>query len=160
MSITLRMVNGDISILPSGSAETVMGIEKCAQDIAESLLNTYDPLEPDYYNGSEFWRLFEDPGHFDVIGIESTIETMAEEAIQRLMELQENDQFVDDDELIDYIEYIRVWKIGPMSWAFHAHVVTDSDERANVGFDIDLDQQLPPTIEPAGIGLPGGGVFL
>lgn len=160
MSITLRMVNGDISILPSGAAETVMGLEKCAQDIAESLLNQYDPFDPPYHNGSEFWRLFEAPEDYDILGIEGTIETMAEEAIERLMELQENDQFIDDDELIDVIEYIRVWKIGPMSWAFHAHIVTDSDERADVGFDIDLDHQLPPTISPAGVDLPGRGVFL
>lgn len=160
MSFTIKMSGGDFEVLPSGRTVDINGLEKCAQDIAESLLNSFDPQNPYYYNGSEFWRLDEPNEAYDMFGVESMIESMAADAVERLMEQQENDGYVDDEELIDTVEFIRVWRIGSMSYAFHLHCVTASQDPVRVGFDINLEQQLPDSIESTGGDIPGTGVFL
>lgn len=155
------MMDGDLFMDRAGQSVTVEGIEKCAQDMAEALLNNYDPEDPPPYNGSELYTIDgmvpEAPSD---LGISSMIERMATDAIERLMDFQQNDPYVDDDELIDEIRDMRVWKIGELSWAFHAFCITESDEPAEVGFDISLDQQLPGTIIAEGFPVLGEGTFL
>jgi hypothetical protein len=76
------------------------------------------------------------------------------------MDLQQNDPYVDDDELIDEIREVRVWKIGDLSWAFHALSIVASEEPAEVGFDISLDQQGLGPVDYAGFPLLGDGSFI
>lgn len=161
MSTTLKMSNGDLAVDGAGRTVDIRGIEKSAQDMAEAFLNNYDSHNPYYFNGSEFWRL--DTMTFPKGGAtaSTTIETMARDAIKRLQELQEDDPYVDDDELIAEIRVLRAQPIGQLSYAFYCLAITDSNDPAAVGFDIDLLQQLPAGIaQTGGRSAPGTGTPL
>jgi hypothetical protein len=161
MSTTLKVHNGDLLLDTAGRFATCQGIEKCSQDIAETLLNNYDPQNPSHYIGSEFYKL--DRMTFSAGGLDAItmIETFARDAIKRLMEMQENDTEVDDDELIAKIEYLQVRRIGGLSYAFFLKCVTDSDLPAEIKFDISLQQQFPSSIaRPPGGFAPGTGSIL
>lgn len=161
MSTTLKMAAGDLVLLSTGQFQSVSGIEKATQDVGETLLNNYDPLDPPYHpTGSEFYMIDQNVYAYNAMGIENMIHAMADSALQRLMDEQADDPYVDDDELITEIRSINVWSIGDLSYAFYAACVTDSDENVNLGFDIDLSQQLPAAIEAAGTAAIGRGVPL
>jgi hypothetical protein len=132
MSETIKMANGDIVLDSAGRTIVIDGPEKCAQDIAESLLNNYDPQDPPYHNGSELYKLDEMTTTLASFGIPSTIESMVHDAIARLMDLQAQDAAITDEELISEIRYIRVWQIGQLSWAFYAKCITNSYEKIDV----------------------------
>lgn len=161
MSKTLMMAAGDLVKQSTGRMAEVSGIHKSAQDIAETYLTNYDPLDPSWHpTGSEFYKVQENVYAYSDIGIEVTIRQMADGALQRLIEAQQNDAYVDDEELIVEIRYINVWKVGPLSWAFYSRCITDSDEQVDTSFDVDLSQQLPPGVETAGLVAPGTGTPL
>lgn len=142
MSTTWKC-DGDLLLDGAGRLVECQGIEKSAQDILESFLNNRDPTAPDWYNGSEFYRIDKLIASANGMGVDVTIEQFAREAIQRLMELQENDPYVDRDELIVEIQILRALAIGDLTWAFFAKCITESTEPATVGFDVNVSQQLP-----------------
>lgn len=161
MSVTLKMAAGDILVDAAGQVGTVYGIEKCNQDIAETLLDNYDPFDPPWYTtGSEFYLIDQQIYAYSQIGIRTTIIDMASGAMERLKQAQEDDPYVDDEELISEIRTINVWQIGELSWAFYVLAITDSDDPVDLGFDIDLTQQLPVGVEAIGDIVPGIGTPL
>ena len=148
MSVTLKMANGDLYVDAAGRYIAIEGIEKCAQDIAESLLNNRDPDFPEWFNGSELYRLTN--GEYlrtmSYMQPEELIHTYVEEAVDRLVELQDFDAYVDEDESIVEIALLDVRSIGNLTYAFFLVCLTDSQEPVRVGFTIDLKQQIPAAI--------------
>lgn len=143
MSVTFKMDGGDFLLDGAGRLVECQGIEKSAQDILESLLNNRDPTAPDWYNGSELYRIDKLVASANGMGVDVTIEQYCRDSIQRLMELQENDPYVDNDELIAEIQVLRALAIGNLTWAFFMKCITESQEPATVGFDVTAHQQLP-----------------
>jgi hypothetical protein len=148
MSITLKMVDGDLYVDAAGRYLAIEGIEKCAQDLAESLLNNRDPEFPPWYPGSELYRLTNGEylkllSHFSPMEL---IHTYVEEAVERLVELQDIDPEVDDDEAIVDIIMLDVRPIGHLTWVFYLVVQVDTQEPLKLGFNVDLRQQLPAAI--------------
>jgi len=142
------MVNGDLYVDAAGRYLAIEGEEKCAQDIAESLLNNRDPEFPEWFPGSELYRITNGEATKLVafISPEELIRTFVEDAVDRLIEMQDIDAYVDDAEAISEIRLLRVDKIGSLSYVFYLIVVTDTDDPIRVGFEIDLNQQLPAAI--------------
>jgi hypothetical protein len=158
MSTTLKMDNGDLLLSASGRFVECSGVEKCAQDMAEVLLNNYDSENPGYFIGSELYKL--DGMTFSLGGIDANmmIETFVRDAIKRLMEAQENDPSVENAELIDEIRTLRAQKIGMMSHVFFLKCVTNSDMHVETTYSINLNQQLPGSVATTGAGFtPGTG---
>lgn len=161
MSVTIKMAAGDMVKASSGRMVSVSGLEKGSQDIAETFLNNYDPADPPAHpTGSEFFTLVGSVASGGDIGVSTTIQQMADSALQRLMDAQQDDPTVDDEELIAEIVSINVWRFGDMSWAFYSMCLTDSEEEVETGFDIDLSHQLPAGIETVGLAVPGVGTPL
>ncbi len=155
------MGGGDLVKASTGRLEEVSGLEKCSQDIAETYLINYDPMDPAWHEtGSEFYRIASNVFAYNESGISSMIHQMADSALRRLMDAQQDDPMIDDAEFIEDIIGIHVWQIGDLSWAFYSICRTDSDEEVETGFDIDLSQQLPAAIEASGTSVPGVGTPL
>ena len=146
MSITLKMANGDLVTDSTGRHLNIEGAEKLAQDIAEALLNNFDPEFPTYYNGSELFRLTSDPIVKNVVLLQERIQSMVHEAIDRLIDQQDLDPYADDEERIDQIERLDVRKVADLTWAFMLIVVNQSDEPIPTAFSVDLLHQLPSSI--------------
>lgn len=149
MSTTIKCDNGDLIVGTSGRFILVDGIEKCAQDIAESLLNNWDENEDQYYNGSELFLLLRDQNSVLAgIAVEERIRNAVEEAVFRLMDMQEADDYVDEDELIEQIRELWVQRLGvDGSYAFFLRVITMSELELPMNFDLTLNQMLPQGVE-------------
>ena len=161
MSVTFKMAGGDLVLSPQGRLEEVEGLEKCLQDTAETYLNNFDPFDPPWHStGSEFYQIDGNVYAYNQMGIQSMIQQMAESSLSRLMDAQQDDPEVDDEEYISDILSINVWQIGDLSWAFYSICQTDSDEQVETGFDIDLSQQLPASVDASGTSVPGVGTPL
>ena len=161
MSVTLKMAGGDLVVAATGRFVEVSKLEKSAQDIAETYLTNYDPFDPPWHaTGSEFYLIDENVYAYNQVGISTMVHQMADSALSRLMDAQQDDPEVDDEEYISEILSIHVWKIGDLSWAFYSICQTDSNEEVETGFDIDLSQQLPASIDAAGTSVPGIGTPL
>lgn len=155
------MAGGDLVLSSAGRFVEVSGLEKSAQDIAEAYLNNYDPFDPPWHaTGSEFYLIDENVYAYNQMGTQTMIQQMADSALRRLMDAQQDDPEVDDEEFISEILSIHVWQIGDLSWAFYSICQTDSDEEVETGFDIDLSQQLPAGIDAVGTAVPGIGTPL
>ena len=152
MSVTVKLLDGDWVLLSDGVYSLVEAEEKAAQDIAESLQNNYDPDDPSWFNGSELYKLIGDPA-FAVravragINIETFVHSIVEDAIIRLMELQDEDDYVDDAERINDIETLQVRRIGMSSYFFYLICKNDSDDPIREDFVIRLLPSLPPGID-------------
>ncbi len=146
MSFTLKCDNGDLMVSAAGGYVVISGLEKVAQDIAESLLNNKDPDLETYYNGSELYRIGENTTLLDTIGVEEWVHTMVMESIDRLIDSQDEDAYVDEEESIDTIRELTVEKVGYLSWQFMLRVITESDQNIPMNFDITLSQQLPDSL--------------
>lgn len=146
MSITIKVDNGDMVADSRGVYATVRGVEKCAQDIAESLLNNWDSDIPPPYNGSDLYLIDRNPVDSTDAGVETLVYKMVDDAIDRLMDLQDVDDYVDVDEVIDRIDLLTVKKVGPMSWYFYLRVITESEEFVPYDYQIQLSQQLPDSV--------------
>jgi len=161
MSATLKMAGGDLVLGPNGRFQEAEGLEKSAQDIAETYLTNFDPFDPPWHaTGSEFFLIDDNVYAYNQIGISTMIQQMADSALGRLMDAQQDDPEIDDEEFIAEILSIHVWQIGDLSWAFYSICQTDSDEDVETGFDIDLSQQLPAGIDAVGGAVPGIGTPL
>jgi hypothetical protein len=130
-----------------GRFMVVHGIEKCAQDTAESLLNNWDPEAFVYYNGSDLYLIDGDPQSLDAISAEERIRVSVESAVDRLMSMQDDDAFADEDEIIAEIRELWVRKIGKSSYGFFLRLITESEEDVPLGFSLELSQQLPSSLE-------------
>lgn len=161
MSLSWKMTAGDLTLDGAGRLVEVQGIEKSVQDLLESLLNNYDPDDPDWFNGSEFYKLDSLVVPLDDVGVDTLIEYYARSATQRLMELQENDPYVDEDELISEIQAIVAQPLGDLTWGFFMRCLTESLQPATVGFDVQPMQRLPSNLQviQPGVYSPGGGTF-
>jgi hypothetical protein len=147
MSYTIKCDDGDLIMDVTGRYRAIFGQEKCAQDIAESLLNNYESEFPMYYNGSSLYQIDYNPSFVDAIGAEAFIQASVSESVERLMDLQENDDYVDAAEKIDRVAQLSVQRIGMMTYTFYLHVVTEDDSNVTVDdFTISLAQQLPASL--------------
>ena len=145
MSVTLMLEWGDWVLRPDGVYEVVSGYRKGVQDLAETLQNNYDSEDPTWFNGSELYKIDENPIAINEpgIGVEILIRTAVEEALLRLMDLQNEDSYVDDDEHIVEIRTLSVRRIGASSYFFYLHCVTDTDQEITERFTLRLLPQLP-----------------
>ena len=153
--------HGDYVVDDAGRTLTVSGVDKCAQDVLETLTNEYDTLDPPWYQtGSEF-HMINDPDYaYQSIEPNVMIKSMAQDAIDRLRSAQENDPYVDDEELIDHVVRMIVNQVGPLSYAFFAQIVTASEEQVKASFDLDYGSDLTDAVEMSGLNSPGEGTFL
>jgi len=158
MSYTIKCDDGDLIMDVTGRYRAAFGREKCAQDIAESLLNNYDEEYTMYYNGSTLYKIDQHPNLISTIGAEEFIQTSVGEAVTRLMDAQDNDDYVDETEKIDHVDHLIVNQIGLMSYTFDLRVITESTEPVVVDdFTISLAQQLPSALSQGfGVFLPAG----
>ena len=147
MSVTLKMIDQDLAVSTGGRFITVRGIEKCAQDIAESLLNDWDHSGIAWWNGSELSLIGPDPVDTTVINVEERIRVAVEDAIERLIDLQEDDDYADEDELIAEMRELWVRSLGSSSYGFYLRAITESTEEIPLQFEINVGQQLPSGIE-------------
>lgn len=146
MSTTLKMVDGDLAVDSGGRHLSISGAEKVSQDIAESLLNNYDPEFPSYFNGSTLFAINEDPTANNDLGIQQAIHTAVEESISRLQGLQDLDPYVDDAERIDDILDLDVRKHGSTTWSFFLLTQVDTEEQIPTNFTVSLLNQLPSSL--------------
>lgn len=147
MSYTIKCDDGDMIMESTGRYRAVFGREKCAQDIAESLLNNYDEQFTMYYNGSTLYKVDQHPNLIGAIGAEEFIRTSVSDSIARLQDAQDNDDYVSEDEKIDHIAHLTVTQIGMMSYTFDLRAITESTEQVVVDdFTISLAQQLPSSL--------------
>jgi hypothetical protein len=163
MSITIKMAAGDMVLLPQGQFQEIEGLEKSTQDLGEGLLNNYDPHDPPWYvTGSELYQIDRDTVSYNLAGIPALIQEMVSDAVYRLMEVQQEDPYVDDDELIVDMRSNNVWPASStgMSWAFYVACITDSDQLVDYGFTTDLSQQFPAELEAVGLSALGLGVSI
>jgi len=161
MSKTLKMAGGDILMDSTGRPVEIVGLEKVTQDVAETLLNEYDSGDPPWYpTGAEFHRLVGSPSTYSAGDISTQIETMVYDAIERVIISQEEDPYVDDDEMIYDIVTLRAFPVGDLSWAFYVSLLTESEEQVKSEATLDLSQQLPQSLSPDGDHITGIGVPL
>jgi len=148
MSFTIKCDDGDLVTDTANKYVVIDKLEKCAQDLAESLLNSWDPEFEQYYNGSELYKIDENPTMFDDIGAEEFIRNAIEESVARLQDLQDADEFVDPEEAIDDIATLKVAKVpdSKSTWYFYLKVLTESEDFVEQDFDISLEQQLPASV--------------
>ena len=145
MSVTLELQYGDWVLQSDGSFSLVSGAAKGRQDLAEALKNNYDSENPSWFTGSELWKIDSNPTFIvkSGIGVELLIHKYVEEAVRRLVDLQDADAFVDPQEHIIEIRTLKVVKIGKMSYAFFLKVIVDSDDELDLAFKINLIPELP-----------------
>lgn len=145
MSTTLKMADGDLATDSGGRYLNVEGPEKAAQDLAEVLMNNYDPEFPPYWIGSTLFEIAANPSEFNAFNAEISIRASVEDAVARLQDLQDIDPFVEDEELITDIHRLEVIQIGDKTYAFFLEVRVDSDDLLQLEFDVPLGQVLPPS---------------
>jgi hypothetical protein len=147
MSYTMKCDDGDLIMDSTGRYRAVFGQEKCVQDIAESLLNNYDTEFPMYYNGSLLYEIDHNPAFVEAIGAEAFIHAAVNESIERLMDSQENDEYVDAAEKINHIQQLMVRRLGIMTYTFYLLAITEDDSDVTVDdFVVSLAQQLPASL--------------
>jgi hypothetical protein len=139
------MSDGDLATDSGGRYLNIQGPEKAAQDLAEVLMNNYDPEFPPYWIGSTLFEITANPTEFNTLNAEISIRASVEDAVARLQDLQDVDPFVDDEELITDIHRLEVIRIGDKSYAFFLEVRVDSDDLLLLEFDVPLGQVLPPS---------------
>ena len=99
-----------------------------------------------HYNGSELYLLVANPTtHLDIF-IEEQIKYAIQDAIDRLIDLQDQDPYIDDDEKLEEIRHLRVKKVGDFTYSFYFLAVTVSDEQVERSFAIELSQQMPDNV--------------
>ena len=111
MSKTLKKENGDIVIQESnGRPYTIGGIEKLTQEVADSLMITYDPSR-DF--GHELDQILGNNTRLSFLSVINSayIRSRVEEAVYRLKALQKTrpDQ-IDDFEAIEKIRDVKVYQ--------------------------------------------------
>jgi len=143
MSYTLKCDDGDLVQNAAGQYTSVAGLEKVSQDVAESLLNNYDPDNTTYYNGSELYKVGDQTTILSTIGVEEWVHSIVMESMDRLQDLQDDDNYVDEAESIESIQELTVNKIGYFSWKFMLRILTESEDNIPMDFTISLSQQLP-----------------
>ncbi len=147
MSYTIKCDDGDLVTNSSNSYVVIGNVEKCAQDTAESLLNNWDSDLELYYNGSELYLIDDAPAQFATLGMDTFIQSTVEDAVNRLIDLQDEDDYVDEAEKIYEIRDLTVEPIGNLSWYFFLYLVTESDEYVPQSFTINLAQRIPPGLD-------------
>lgn len=146
MSVTLLVEDGDWVLQSDGTFDTVSGYRKGVQDLAESLKNNYDEEDPSWFNGSTIYKIGE---NMQVtvesgIGPEMQLRTAVEDSVFRLMELQNEDEYVDDAERITEIRNLMVRGIGRSTYFFYLLCINDLDQEITERFQLKLLPKIPP----------------
>jgi hypothetical protein len=151
MSTTLKMADGDLFIdVVTGRPKTIAGVEKCVQDVAEVLMTSLSQpgragrLFPRAY-GSELATL-DGPSRFGGLLGRPLVARKVQEAINRLIDLQESDPYLTAAEHIVAIRRLIVEQFGATDYAYFVQVdVADSSATqtvSNLGA-IALNHQFP-----------------
>jgi hypothetical protein len=128
MSTTLHIVDGQIDIDPStGQINEVTGNRKCGQDLGESLLQDYDPTT-DY--GSYLRAVTTTPIPFSG---DLFIRFYIDDAIQRLIAKQQEDQYLTAAEQITDITELQTSDDGAGTTVFFVSVSTADGGSSEVG---------------------------
>jgi hypothetical protein len=98
------------------------------------------------------------PNIINAIGAEEFIRNSVSDAVSRLQDLQDSDDYADETEKIDHVASLTVSRIGMMTYTFDLRTVTESTEPVVVDdFTISLAQQLPSSLAQGfGVFLPAG----
>ena len=154
MSKTLKKENGDIVIQESnGRPYTIGGIEKLTQEVADSLMITYDPSR-DF--GHELDQILGNNTRLSFLSVINSayIRSRVEEAVYRLKAIQKTrpDQ-IDDFEAIEKIRDVKVYQTGSTDYNFIVDVTPVAGPDKNIlSFSVKLSHQLLST---AKANLPG-----
>lgn len=154
MSVTLKLEYGNFVLLENGVYSTVTDEAKLAQDTAESLQNNRDSEEPDWYNGSGLFEIEKNPlvTHEIGVGPEVFIYSEVDEAILRLMSLQDDDPYCTPRERIQEIYSLNVEKLGNSSYLFILILKNEAGEPVETPFVIKLLNEIPPGISETLVG--------
>ncbi len=147
MSATIMVSNGDLAVTVGGAFVVISGIHKCAQDIAEALLNNWDPEGANTYNGSELYLIQENPSMLSSLTAEERIRSAVDDAVDRLRDSQSDDEYADDDEIIEEIRELWASKLGDFTYGFSLRAITASFAEVPMGFKVRIDQQLPAGVD-------------
>lgn len=137
MSYTFACKDGDWDLDDTGKVKLVAGLHKCAQDVAETLLMSYNAL---LGNGNEVITL-DMPMNAARVSLPQIVSFKLAEAIERLMELQRNTDYTTADEAIDYIEDIRIFSGNQLNVYAYVSLVTKSNVKVEKNFEISLRHQ-------------------
>jgi hypothetical protein len=130
MSYTLQVSDGMVVLDPAtGSLKTVTGNRKCSQDMAEVLLQTYDPNQ-DY--GSYLNAVIQNKIPYTS---QLLIRNYVAAAVDLLMQKQLQDPFITADEQIDSI----------------TNLVTADDNEGTVGFYVSVSTLSGATAEASAV---------
>lgn len=151
MSTTLKMADGDLFVdQVTGRPRAISGVEKCVQDVAEVLMTALNQsgragrLFPRAY-GSELATL-DGPTRFSGILGKPLVARKVQEAINRLIDLQEQDPYLTGAEHIVAISRLIVEQFSTTDFAYFVQVdVADgraTDTVTNLGA-IALNHQFP-----------------
>jgi len=148
MSYTIKVQDGDLVTDTANKYVIIDKLEKCAQDVMESLLNNWDGDSEQYYNGSTLYVVEQHPTRFDIIGAEEFIRAAVEESIERLQNLQDEDDFVDEEEKIEEVAELNVWRDhdSKTTWNFFLRLLTESEDYVAQNFEVTAEQQLPANV--------------
>ena len=128
MASNLLIQDGDLAILPQGTADTVSGRAKLDLDLANALLSWYDDTRP----AGEFGNELLDPlerGNIDLLGPvtnEKIVSQAVTEAVERLRDYQNRNSRTEDTEMIRQIQRLTVRALNgsQTNFAFLLQVAT------------------------------------
>ncbi len=145
MSRTLKTENGDLFVNESnGRVQYIEGIEKLSQDVAWSLMVTYDP-ERDF--GQELDQVLTGNRRIQFLSIINAafIRERVTAAIERLQALQQQyPEHLSPYEAIERIQDIKVYPIDETGYVFEVDVRPKAGPDKNPrAFEIRLSHQLP-----------------
>ena len=144
MTTTFRMADGDILFDVNGRLETIDGVVKLSQDLAEVLLTEFD-VDRDF--GSELHLVETDPA-FNIS--EQQVTSFVSDAVERVQSLQRSNENTTRDEEIAAIDQIEVFKNKQTEILFGLAVSTTggqtvASQTAIRSKPVSLKHQLPPS---------------
>jgi hypothetical protein len=131
------MVDGDILLEDTGRTALVAGIEKCAQDLAETLMMGFSP---ELQNGNDLLAV-DFPVATSRAAQTPVVSLKLSEAVTRLQDLQTKTAYTTADEAIDHIEAIKVYAGDQLNVIAYVSVITKSNEPVEKLYDISLKHQ-------------------
>jgi len=144
MTTTFRMADGDILFDVNGRLETIDGVVKLSQDLAEVLLTEFD-VDRDF--GSELHLVETDPS-FNIS--EQQVSSFVADAVERVQALQRSNENTTREEEIASIDQIEVQRNKQTEILFGVAVSTTSgntvaSQAAIRSKPVSLRHQLPPS---------------
>jgi hypothetical protein len=166
MSTTLKVSNGDLDINEvTGMPSLISGVDKCSQDVAEVLM--IDRKQTNR-SGRAFRRAYgnelaslQTPMFFSGLVGKPLVARKVQEAIQSLIDMQDQDQNVTDDEHIDNIGRLMVEALDTTDFIYFVEVFVRSGSTvppvSNLQ-EVKLNHQF--ALSGGTVDVPNGGSFV